>query len=122
MAKGPGGRPTDYRPEYCQKLIDFCSLGRSYEAFAGFLGVSKQTLYTWEKKHPEFLDAKRIARAKAQLTLEGWGEDLMKGNFGKGASASVWIFMMKNMTGWRDSPAQDDDDAIDGLEFLTDDT
>ena len=113
-----GGRPTDYRPEYCQQLINYCAMGRSYEAFAGFIGVAKQTLYTWEKKHPEFLDAKRIARSAAQATLEGWAEKLVKGDY-KG-NASVLIFMMKNMTGWRDDPSLADDDAVTGLDFSDD--
>lgn len=116
-AKKKTGRPTDYKPEYCEMLIKYMSQGRSYEAFAGFIGVSKQTLYDWEKVHKEFLDSKKIGRAAAQNTLESWGESLVKGHFGKGANTSAWIFMMKNMTGWRDQPAQDEDDAIDGITF-----
>lgn len=113
-------RPTKYKPEYCQKLIDFMGQPHSYEAFAGYIGVCKQTLYTWEKEHPEFLDAKKIARAKCQMAMENLGLNLIKGTFGKGASTGAWVFMMKNMTGWRDDPAQDELDSIDELEFLED--
>jgi hypothetical protein len=112
------GRPTVYDEKYCDMLIEYMAKGRSYESFAGVVGVSKQALYDWEKKHPEFLYAKRIGRAKCQATLEDWGESLVKGHFGKGANTSAWIFMMKNMSNWRDDPSMNDDDSISDLEFV----
>jgi hypothetical protein len=82
------GRPTDYRPEYCQMLIDYFSepsiekakivtQGRSYlrtedkilfrgfptfERFAHKIGVNGDTLVEWSKKYPEFSAA--YTRAK----------------------------------------------------------
>ena len=112
------GRPTDYREAFCEQMIKFMALGHTYEAFDGFIGTSKQTLYTWEKKHPAFLDAKRIARGKCQVKLEQLGHDLITGK-SKG-NASVLIFFMKNMTSMRDDPVLDDDDGITELEFMDD--
>lgn len=113
-----GGRPSDYDKKYCNMLIKYMAQGYSYEAFAGLIDVCKQTLYNWEKEHPEFLDAKRRARSKCQAKLEQLGHDLVTGK-SKG-NASVWIFMMKNMTGWRDDPVLDEDDAIEDLNFIDD--
>lgn len=109
------GRPSKYEPIYCQEMIEYMGKGFSYEAFAGHIGVSKQTLYTWEKEHSEFLDAKKVARAACQGKLEQLAHDLVTGR-SKG-NASMLIFMMKNMTSWRDDPVMDDEDGIDDIEF-----
>jgi DNA-binding XRE family transcriptional regulator len=117
--KNKTGRPSKYDPKYCEEMINYMATGRSYEAFAGYIGVSKVTLYAWEKEHKDFMNAKRVARQKCHQKLEEWGEKLIKGEY-KG-NASMLIFMMKNMTGWRDQPVMDDDDAIDGVEFVNED-
>ena len=89
------GRPSLYRPEYCDKLIDWAKQGLGYESFASVPGVSIQTLYDWEKAHPEFLEAKK----KAQAHLMAWWERAgIKGEIPTG----TWIFNMKNRFGWRD--------------------
>jgi hypothetical protein len=59
--KHPGGRPSQYRPEYCQAVIDFTSQGFSLTAFAGSIRVAKDTVYEWIKVHAQFSDA--VARA-----------------------------------------------------------
>lgn len=51
------GRPTDYRPEHCRLALMRCLLGATDEELAEFLGISKQTLYNWQRAHPEFLDS-----------------------------------------------------------------
>jgi hypothetical protein len=109
------GRPTDYREEYCQALIDWRQRGGTYEGFAGSIGVSKQTLYDWEKAQPAFLDAKRRARQKHRVFMDQIGLGLMTGKL-KG-SAGVWIFVMKNEHGYRDDPIEEED-AIEGIEFF----
>jgi len=68
------GRPTDYRPEYCQALIDFCSTGKSLTAFAVKIGVHRDTLYQWGKVHQDFSDALTRARQAAQVHWESFLE------------------------------------------------
>src|SRR6516165_2364921 len=63
----PPWRPTLYRPEFCQKVIDFCAQGYSLTAFAGEIGVSRDCLTKWGKAHPDFLLAVGVAKAKATL-------------------------------------------------------
>lgn len=108
----PAGRPTDYLPEYCEQLIAHMAQGYSFESFAGVLGVSKQTLYTWSEKHPEFLDAKNIATSKCRVWWERAGiEGLFNTSERDGDTTSsrslntgVWVFNMKNRfkEEWRD--------------------
>ncbi len=105
------GRPTLYKPEYCELLIKHMSEGLSYEAFAGVVEVSKQSLYDWEKVNPEFLDAKEKAVEKSRIFWEKLGISHILnesesthgvGSSSKSLNASVWIFNMKNRFKWRD--------------------
>lgn len=115
----PGGRPTKYRKEYCEQLIQHASKGKSFESFGGVIKVAKETLYLWARKHPEFMQARKIARLCAQNVLEDIGLGLMKGKYGRDASATPWIFTMRNIAGWRDQP-EIEEDAVEGLEFVDD--
>lgn len=107
------GRPTLYRPEYCQMLIDHMAEGLSFETFAGVVGVDRDTVFHWVHQHPDFSDAKRKAIMKCQLYWEKLGIQISKSTTatlnepGKArkqivkASTGAWIFNMKNRFGWR---------------------
>lgn len=103
----PAGRPTKYKKEYCDLLVEDMARGYSYEAFAGLIKVHVDTLYEWEKIHPEFSDAKKAAVAQGRRTWEGWGMDGLwtmtsKEEGSRSMNATLWIFNMKNRFGWRD--------------------
>lgn len=100
--KGPGGRPSKYKPEYCQLLIDHCAKGYSYDAFAGSVGVDVDTLYEWEKVHAEYSEAKKIAWSKSRHFWENIGLHGMTGKI-PGFVSAVWIFNMKNRFKWHDN-------------------
>jgi len=71
------GRPTDYKPEYCQMLIDHMGEGYSFESFGGVISVSERVLYDWEKAHPEFLHSKEIGIQKSMVWWEQIGRSGM---------------------------------------------
>jgi len=62
----PAGRPSDYRPEYCQAVIDHCSQGATLTSFAASIDQGRATIYRWQDEHPAFRDACSRARAKCQ--------------------------------------------------------
>lgn len=66
-----GGRPTVYRPEFCQTVLDDAMLGHTLGATAALIGVARSTLSDWASVHPEFAEA--VARAKSirQRMYEG---------------------------------------------------
>jgi len=98
-----GGRPTLYKPEYCQMLITHMSEGLSFESFAGLVSVSRQTIYDWEKANPEFLDAKKLAMEKNRLFWEKVGvQGMFMGGKDNPFNSTVWIFNMKNRFNWSD--------------------
>lgn len=97
---------SKYKPEYCEKLIEHMESGYSYQSFAGVVRVNKDTLYEWEKTHPEFSEAKNIGVELGRIFWEKLGiEHILstsKPRLGsKSINATVWIFNMKNRFGWK---------------------
>lgn len=102
--KGVGGRPTKYEPRFCDEVVADMAEGFSLTAFAGKIGVNRDTIDEWRKVHPEFSEA--CTRAKAHR-LRFWEQTAInvaaKGTGGPGA-ATVITFGLKNMGDdeWRD--------------------
>lgn len=114
--KSKRGRPTKYRPEFCELLIAHMKKIRSYESFGAVIGVNRDTLYEWEKEHPEFSDAKKIGRLHCRLGIEQLFLLQATGKI-KGGNAISLIFFAKNVAGFRDDPINDDD-IVSEMEFL----
>ena len=118
------GRPSKYRPAYCQQLLTYMRrggkvvtkptvvsvgnnggseivdhpLGRLpafFEGFAGKIGVTVQTLHEWKAVHPAFFEAYNAAKA---IQLQQMVDGGMAGTYQQAAL----IFALKNMHGWRD--------------------
>lgn len=63
------GRPSKYKPEYCQTVIDIMSQGKSMAAAAAEIGVGAQRMMQWQEDYKEFRDACDTGRA---LALRWW--------------------------------------------------
>lgn len=95
------GRPTKYDPAYCEQVIDFMSQGYSVTAFAGSIGVARDTVYHWAKENPEFSDALNTARAASAV----WWEERLRAVAERGeGNATAAIFGLKNRVAheWRE--------------------
>lgn len=99
------GRPSKYRPEYCDQLIGHMKHGLSFESFGAVIGVNRDTLYEWARVHQDFSDAKKRGTDETLLFWEKMGMAGMTGKI-KGFNSTVWIFSMKNRFGWRDLPPE----------------
>lgn len=97
--KRPVGRPSKYSPAYCEEVIACMGKGYSFTAFAGEIGVDKDTLYEWVKVHPEFSDAVKKARAKRLRCLE---EKLLNGDTGPRVTAMIFALKNADAEEWRD--------------------
>jgi hypothetical protein len=96
------GRPSLYKPEYCEMLINHMEKGFSFRSFAGVIRVNFDTVYEWEKVHKEFSDAKKIGEGLALMYDEKLLDDLSKGTYGKSANTATHIFKLKNLWKWSD--------------------
>ena len=104
-----GGAPTKYKPEYCERLIEYFSgplfetidgkrVARSFPMFAEFatdIGVTPETLRNWAAKNGEFSKVYEQAKEYQELTL-------VKGAMGGHYNTVFSIFFAKNNLGYRD--------------------
>lgn len=95
IAPHPGGRPTKYLEEYCDRVIEYCGEGSSLTSFAGEIGVSRRTLTAWCHVHPDFADACEVAKARACRWWEQQLRGVASGEGGPGAATAA-IFGVKN--------------------------
>ena len=95
------GRPTSYRPEFCERIVTLMAQGRSLDGCASILGVHPDSLYEWQKKIPEFSDAVRAGRAAAMTFWEERLLEVAKGSSGN-AQAIQWALRnrSKAASGW----------------------
>ena len=63
------GRPSDYRPDFCDQARKLCRLGATDIEVADFLGVSVATLNNWKAAHPAFLDALKEGKSEADTRV-----------------------------------------------------
>jgi hypothetical protein len=92
-------RPTKYKEEYNQKILDLMKEGCSIAEICLELDICKQTFYNWCEQNKEFLDSKK----KGEDFSEGWWMKQGRLNLtNKDFSYTGWYMNMKNRFGWRD--------------------
>ena len=121
-----GGRPTDYRPEYCEEIIKFFSIDPAvavpgvdrdgnprdimvpnrfptFERFATNIGVTSRTLQNWSEETDERgnLVHPEFFRAYAQAK-DLQGANLVEGGMGGTYSGPFTVLAAKNLMTWRD--------------------
>jgi len=89
--KRPVGRPSQYDPAYCERIIELGRLGKSIEQIAAQIGVGTKTMYNWRDEFPEFLRALEIAK---ELELDWWeniAQNMMVENKdGSKLNSAIW--------------------------------
>lgn len=130
MASKHTGRPSGYKPEFCQQAADLCARGATDAELAEFFKVSARTIYRWQNEFPDFCQslkaAKDIADERVIRSLYhkavGYTFDAVKIFMPAGADSPVFapyqehvppdttaaIFWLKNRRSqdWRDKSEQ----------------
>lgn len=96
------GRPSNYRPDFCDRAKAIGAEGASLTEIGVRLGISHQCQHEWAQKHPEFGEALKEARRLSQAWWEQKGRE--KTFNSEGFNATSYIFQMKNRfpADWRD--------------------
>jgi len=98
------GRPTKYRMEMCEQVIEAGRQGKTVAGMAAEIGITRETFNQWRRNKPEFSDAVKEGLDLAQAWWEDRGQEAV---FGKvpGFNATAYIFNMKNRfkEDWRDT-------------------
>lgn len=100
MAKA--GRPTKYKKEYCQEVIELMAQGWLDYKIAAKWNISRDTYYTWRNEYKDFNEACKVGLAKSESWWADWGEKGMRGEV-EGFDYKCWISFMNNKfreSGW----------------------
>lgn len=106
------GRPTKYKPEYCQSIIQFFETDY-YEhgenipwicTYAKTIGVYTSTVNRWGSPDdpnsiPEFCEALKECKAIQE-------KKIAEGGLSGKLNSTMCIFALKNVAGWRDRTEQ----------------
>lgn len=85
--KRPVGRPTKYKPEYCEKIIELAKTGAGMVEWALACDVDRTTLFDWAAAHEEF----STALTRAKLAEQAWWEQAGRsGMYMDKFNALVW--------------------------------
>lgn len=87
------GRPTKYRPEYAQMLIEHMSKGFSFKSFGAIVTTDARTLDDWCNRYPDFLLAKNYSKLKERYYWEQLHHKITETNVGN-MTGVIWA--MKN--------------------------
>jgi len=103
QSPGPG-RPTRYSKEISGALVGAMATGLSLEAAAATLGIAPRTVFDWQNRHPEFLQAVQEGRQQALLFWERKAIAMAEGAPG---NAQLVMLALKNRSraasGWHDA-------------------
>lgn len=93
------GRPTKYKKEMCEVVIELMREGASQEEVIGSLDISKDTYYRWKEEHEEFSDAIKRGVRLSQTWWERQGRISLKD---REFNYTGWYMNMKNRFKWAD--------------------
>ncbi len=93
------GRPSTYSEEFCDMVVETMGTGLSLTAFAGEIGVTRQTLNNWANEHPEFFDAVKRGQAKRVAYLE---RRLLDGEIGPRVTSHIFALKNADPEEWKD--------------------
>lgn len=68
-------RPTEYKPEFCEKVIEFFEQGCSKAEIAYFFRIDRDTIKEWVKKYPEFATAVKKGEEFSEAKWDIWGRE-----------------------------------------------
>lgn len=79
-----GGRPTKFKPEFCEQVKKLCLLGATNKQIADFFEVTEETIQEWLRSNKEFSssvkEGKVIADANVANSLYNRATGFVKEN------------------------------------------
>lgn len=90
--KRPAHRPSTYKPEYCERIIEMAKEGHGPASYAAEFNIDRATLYKWADTYEDFRTALSRAKQFEQLWWENAGR---QGMFAEKFNALVWKTSMQ---------------------------
>lgn len=98
------GRPTDFRHEFGEQILQLMASGLSLAASAAELGFHRQRVYEWMERHPAFADTVKLAQVKRQLFLE---RRLLSAETGPVVTSTIFALKNAGPEDWREKQEVD---------------
>lgn len=104
------GRPTKYRPEMCDTIIEMMRDGAAKVEVCAAIGITQETMRVWaaDPKKPEFSEALKVG---LELSEAWWCSRGRLNLENREFNATLWYMNMKNRHGWRDKHEHSGNDA-----------
>ncbi len=96
LIKNEAGRPSHYKPEMVEKMLDMMAEGKTDTQVCAMLGISPDSHARYRRTYPEFAEAHVKGKVLQQAAWETLGMQGITGNI-KGFNATTYIFMMSNL-------------------------
>jgi hypothetical protein len=112
------GRPSDYKPEYCDIAIELLKEGASIEELGLELDCGYTTVYRWMDEHEEFREAVKKGR---EYSHGWWVKNGRTQLHSDTFNSTLWYMNMKNRFGWADKKEVQNNVTVtheDGLKAL----
>jgi hypothetical protein len=115
MPKHRVGRPSSYRREFCDQIVEAMAGGLSAEAAAAKIGISARSLFYWQRQHPDFLQAIQEGR---QRCLLWWEERAIAMANGEPGNTQIVSLSLRNRSraahGWNNDALKVEHSGPDG--------
>jgi hypothetical protein len=95
----PFGRPTKYKPEFCEIVIKKMKQGAAIKELPFYLDVCLDTIYEWRKVHADFSEALKKGEGFSEAVWMIKGRRSLRD---KDFNYTGWYMNMKNRFGWAD--------------------
>ena len=98
------GRPSKYKPEMCDQVVELMKDGASLDEVSGVLDISLETMNQWGKENGQyFKESFSESLKKGKRLSQAWWEREGRTNLKiKEFNYVGWYMNMKNRFGWRD--------------------
>jgi hypothetical protein len=93
----PAGRPTDYKPEYCEMAREMLKQGYSKVEIAAAFDANRKTLDRWAAEYPEF---SRTINEDLDFSEAWWTSEGRTNLKSKDFNSRLWEINMMNRFGW----------------------
>ena len=93
------GRPTKYKSEMCDVVIELMREGASQDEVIGHLDISRETFYRWKEENKDFSDSIKRGVRLSQAWWEREGRTSLRDSK---FNYTGWYMNMKNRFKWAD--------------------
>jgi hypothetical protein len=111
----PVGRPTKFKPEYCDLAFSFALLGATDAELAQALEITESTLNLWKLEYPEFSEALNDGKIKADARVaKSFYQKALDGDVG---ACKSWLTNRRGKD-WKDKQSTDVEIKTDYLDLV----